>query len=73
MSIEGLWGAKDLAQFLGMSEKTVSRMASSDPERLPPRVQSIGLQRWVPDVCRDWATQQSVGRRGGGRPRVTKI
>lgn len=67
-----LWTARELAAFLGLSQESVQRMASSKPDRLPPRVAGLGRQRWVPDVCRRWALENSVPTgqpRKPGRPR----
>lgn len=72
--MEQLWTAADLAKYLGYSETTVTRMASSHPDRLPPRVPT-SLLRWVPDVCRKWAMGSAASppppapKRKPGRPR----
>lgn len=68
---EPLWGPADLARFLGYKESTVIRMASSDPDRLPPRVRTMGKARWVPDICRRWARDNSCAETKVrmGRPR----
>lgn len=56
---EGLWGPAQVAAFLGYAESTVVRMVSASPDRLPPRVGHLGKARWVPEVCRAWATAHS--------------
>jgi len=70
MDDENLWTQRELAKFLGYTESTICRMVSQCPERLPPRVATLGRPRWLPEVARDWALEQSdqpLSRRG--RPR----
>lgn len=69
--IENLWTPADLAHFLGYKESTVARMASDEPQKLPPRVRSMSKPRWVPEVCRQWVLEQSqpLPRPRVGRPR----
>ena len=57
--IEPLWTAAELGAFLGYAERTVVRMASSHPGRLPPRAPTHML-RWVPEVCRTWAASSAA-------------
>jgi hypothetical protein len=66
-----LWTAVELAAFLGLSPRTVTDLASRKPERLPPRVRTLSLLRWVPSVCRAWVEANSTLARPskGGRPR----
>lgn len=70
--IEPLWTAADLGKYLGYAERTVTRMASSHPDRLPPRAPTAML-RWVPEVCRAWAESSRAAipapARKRGRPR----
>lgn len=68
---EGLWTPAELAQFLGYKHSTVIRMASGEPERLPPRVRAMTKPRWVPEICRKWVLEQSqpFARPRMGRPR----
>lgn len=63
--MEGLWGPSQLARYLGYAESTVVRMATREPQKLPPRVSAILKPRWVPEVCRKWAEVHS-------RPAETK-
>jgi hypothetical protein len=56
---EVLWTTADLARFLGYKESTVIRMASGEPDKLPPRVRTIAKPRWVPDICRAWVRENS--------------
>ena len=42
---DALWNAEDLAAYLGYSEAAIRSMLSRNPERLPPRVQGLGLHR----------------------------
>lgn len=62
-----LWTPADLARFLGYAESTVVRMASSDPDKLPPRVRALRKPRWVPEVCRQWVLDHS---RAEVKPRI---
>lgn len=78
-AVEFLWTPKELAGFLGYSESTVTRMASQEPHRLPPRVAGMRRFRWVPQVCRDWAITETLrfqaqtppGKTTGRRRNVT--
>lgn len=70
--VEGLWGPAEVARFLGYKESTVTRMVSSDPQKLPPRVAAVTKPRWVPELCREWAMKQSrpaEAKVRQGRPR----
>ncbi|MPQ72398.1 hypothetical protein GC248_00295, partial [Acetobacter senegalensis] len=45
-------------------------LACSEPERLPPRVQSLGRPRWDPETVRRWVLAPAETRkRRVGRPR----
>lgn len=71
---ERLWTARELASFLGYQESTVTRMVSQEPEKLPPRVASLGRPRWLPSVALEWVKANTGptpvgGRRRLGRPR----
>ncbi|PQM26754.1 hypothetical protein CVO77_17290 [Sphingopyxis lindanitolerans] len=67
-----LWTARELAKFLGYSETTVCRLVSQCPAKLPPRVATLPRARWVPEIAREWAINNSYpGKRCGGRPRLT--
>ena len=70
MENDNLWTARELAKFLAYSESTIARMISQCPDRLPPRVASLGRPRWLPEVAREWAriNSETVVRRTG-RPR----
>lgn len=71
MEHDNLWTPRELAKFLGYTESTICRMVSQCPDRLPPRVATLGRPRWLPAVAREWAmvnSDQSPGRRG--RPRI---
>jgi hypothetical protein len=57
---EPLWGPDQLAAFLGYSVKTVIRMASGEPHKLPPRVSGLSKPRWVPELCRQWVVNRSL-------------
>lgn len=67
---ENLWDATRLAQFLGLSPKTIVDKASKAPNTLPPRVAHLRNLRWVPAVCREWVMQSANGRSKVGRPRL---
>ena len=70
MESDILWTPRELAKFLGYTESTICRMVSQCPDRLPPRVATLGRPRWLPAVVREWAmvnSDQPLGRRG--RPR----
>ncbi len=45
MEDNNLWTPRELAKFLGYSESTIRRMVSQCPEKLPPRVASLGRPR----------------------------
>ena len=60
-----------LAKVLGLSPKTVLRLSSQAPDRLPPRVRAMSVLRWDPAAVRTWLEQQSVAPRRAGRPRGT--
>jgi hypothetical protein len=66
-----LWTAVELAVFLGLSPRTVTNLASTKPERLPPRVRTVSRLRWVPSVCHAWVEANSslAVKSKGGRPR----
>jgi hypothetical protein len=68
---EPLWTADDLAAFLGLSPRTVVNLASTKPERLPPRVRTLPSLRCVPAICYAWVTANSSLAKPsrGGRPR----
>jgi len=59
MVLEPLLTAVDLSRLLGLSEKTINTQASQRPDRLPPRVASMRVLRWSPDVVRRWIDEQS--------------
>ena len=67
--VECLWTAKELGAYLGLTSNSVTSMASANPDRLPPRVPTMRVLRWVPAVCRAWAEGAPVVKRG--RPRKT--
>lgn len=72
--IENTWGPAELARYLGYAESTVIRMASCEPEKLPPRISGMPRHpRWVPEVCRSWAIKRSDRaeqvKKPRGRPR----
>ncbi|RYY22501.1 MAG: hypothetical protein EOP62_23035 [Sphingomonadales bacterium] len=70
MTDDNLWTARELSRFLQYSESTICRLVSQDPSKLPPRVGGLGRPRWVPEVARAWALENSIPPRGaGGRPR----
>jgi predicted DNA-binding transcriptional regulator AlpA len=54
MTDDRLWTTREPASFLGYSDKTVARMVSQAPEKLPPRVLSLSRPRWLPSVVREW-------------------
>jgi predicted DNA-binding transcriptional regulator AlpA len=74
--LERLWSEEDLADYLGLSPKTILSMCSRSPDRLPPRVRALRKYRWVPGVVKAWVEQQSQGAaptragRKPGRPRA---
>lgn len=69
MQIDPLLDREALAKVLGLSPETVKRLASKDPDRLPPRVRAMHVLRWDPAAVRSWLEQQSVAPRRAGRPR----
>lgn len=67
---DNLWTPRELSQFLRYSESTICRMVSQCPEKLPPRINALGRPRWIPDVVRAWARENSFApKRRSGRPR----
>lgn len=64
---EPLWDAKRLGEFMGYTTKTITKMASHCPERLPPRSPSWKV-RWHPDTVQEWAKGRPA--RKTGRPRM---
>lgn len=68
-----LWTARELANFLGYSESTITRMVSQEPDKLPPRVAALGRPRWLPSAALQWVRENTgprpVGGRRMGRPR----
>lgn len=69
---EPLWGPDQLGAFLGYRPSTVRAFASRNPAKLPPRVQTMAVLRWVPSVCQAWAERNSgQPKNKGGRPRLT--
>lgn len=69
-----LWTPRELAKFLGYSVRTVERMASEEPEKLPPRIATLSRRRWLPSAALQWAKENTGpistnGRRNIGRPR----
>lgn len=71
MEPEPLWSATELAVFLGLSPRTIQNLASTKPDRLPPRVRMMSRLRWAPGVCHAWAQSNSTLAKPskGGRPR----
>ena len=51
------------------TESTIYRMVSQCPDRLPPRVATLGRPRWLPAVAREWAMVNSD--RSPGRARAS--
>jgi hypothetical protein len=51
MAPEPLWTAVELGVFSGLSPRTITNLASTKPERLPPRVKLRSRLRWVSSVC----------------------
>jgi hypothetical protein len=66
---EALWTAAELAAFLAVSPHTVTHYASQCPDRLPPRVAAMKVQRWSPETCRAWVNGTLPARPRVGRPR----
>lgn len=70
MAHEPLWTATDLADFLKLSPRTITDLASRKPHRLPPRVKKLPHLRWIPDECRAWITaEDNTAPKRPGRPR----
>ena len=71
MNDEPLWNADQLAAYLGLTPKTIGRLVTTHPERLPPRVATMKVNRWHPATVRQWAqdNSQRVERPRTGRPR----
>ncbi len=67
-AVEPLWTPAELAKFLGYKESTVARMASEEPQKLPPRAPT-SRPRWLPEVCREWAAGGPRRAPKRGRPR----
>jgi predicted DNA-binding transcriptional regulator AlpA len=68
--MERLWSCRELAAYLRYSESTIARMVSRHPEKLPPRVASLGRPRWDPEIVRQWVRDSSRPRAKVGRPRA---
>jgi hypothetical protein len=70
MAPEPLWTAVELGVFSGLSPRTITNLASTKPECLPPRVKLRSRLRWVPSVCRDSVAANSALAKPnkGGRP-----
>lgn len=68
---DGTWGPAELAAWLGYAERTVKRMVSEEPHKLPPRIRATHKPRWLPEVVYEWAREQSrpIGKVKMGRPR----
>lgn len=66
-----LWTTRELAAYLNYQESTVAAMVSRSPEKLPPRVASLGKPRWEPGVVRAWASRAAHTQAKKGRPRIT--
>lgn len=51
-----LLGPVELGEKLGLSDKTIYRVASQEPERLPRRIKLPGSSalRWHPQVVDNW-------------------
>lgn len=62
MTTDRLWTIRELADFLGYSDKTVARMVSQAPEKLPPRVLALSRPRWEPSVVMQWVRDPSSKR-----------
>lgn len=68
--IGNLWGPVELGVFLGLKPATVQTLAHRAPARLPPRVASMGVLRWVPTIAHEWAISHSGKPKSrAGRPR----
>jgi predicted DNA-binding transcriptional regulator AlpA len=57
-----LWTIRDLANFLGYSDKTVARMVSQAPEKLPPRVLALSRPRWDEATVMEWVKGEKAGK-----------
>lgn len=53
---EGLWGYAEVAEYLGMSPKTVRRWAN---ERRLPVVKVGALNRFRPEDIREWVKKNT--------------
>lgn len=69
VSDDRLWTPRELARFLGYSESTITRMVSQQPDKLPPRVETLARPRWLPSVAHAWVRDHTAPKRRVGRPR----
>lgn len=61
--VEALWCARDVAEFLNVSQATLSRWRR---ERIgPPFLRVGGVSRYNPATVRAWVTEQEQGRDRG--------
>lgn len=61
--VEALWCTKDVAEFLNVSQATLSRWRR---ERAgPPFLRIRGVSRYNPATVRAWVTEQEQGRDRG--------
>lgn len=73
-SDDRLWTIKELADFIGYQESTVSRLVSQSPDKLPPRVPNLSKPRWLPSAVRAWAMGAgSTANLRRGRPRLHSL
>jgi predicted DNA-binding transcriptional regulator AlpA len=72
---------QDLADFLGISKKSVQNIYSATPWLLPPAIQIPGARgpRWTPQAVQDWLQNRPqhtpkpipvAPKRKAGRPRI---
>jgi hypothetical protein len=66
-----LWTAVELAQFLGLSPRTIANLASAQPERLPPAFGQSRACVGRRPLCAAWVETNSrlATPRKSGRPR----
>lgn len=71
--IEKLMTAAELGAILNLTPKTITAMASRNPERLPRRAPGWKLA-WIPNDVREWLkTGGRPPKRRRGRPRLPTI
>lgn len=63
--VETLWCARDVAEFLNVSQATLSRWRREKKKIGPPFLRVGGVSRYSPATVRAWVTEQEQGRDRG--------